>query len=193
MPRHKIDDAFSKTLTPHKDDRMLIGYFIDNEFDFHKFYSNVPKLKASSAAIKGKLVQTLKDKYQTIDAFNAAWKTKFNSFEDMNEAELPIITSASWRDMDEFFAYYLDTFFGTVSRIYRKYDPNHLLLGDRWITTSFHNKKFRDPLAEAEGKYVDVISINYYTYKIETDLLEDVYDEVGRQTDPSQRIRVRHR
>jgi hypothetical protein len=175
----KIDDAFKKTLTPHKDDRMLIGYFIDNEFDFHKFYSKVPKLKASSAAIKWKLVQTLRDKYQTVDAFNAAWKTKFNSFEDMNEAELPIITSASWRDMDDFFAYYLDTFFGTVSRIYRKYDPNHLLLGDRWITTSFHNKKFREPLAEVEGKYVDVISINYYTYKIETDLLEDVYTKSG--------------
>ena len=52
----KIDDAFGKALTPHKDDKMLIGYFIDNEYDFHKFYSNVPKLKADSAAIKGKLV-----------------------------------------------------------------------------------------------------------------------------------------
>ncbi|NBD26345.1 chitobiase/beta-hexosaminidase C-terminal domain-containing protein [Paenibacillus glycinis] len=175
----KIDGAFDKALTPHKDDKMLIGYFIDNEYDFHKFYSNVPKLKASSAAIKGKLVERLRDEYRTIEAFNAAWKTKFRSFDEMNEAELPIITSASWRDMDDFFAYYLDTFFETVSRLYRKYDPNHLLLGDRWITTAFHNEKFRDPLAKTEGKYVDVISINYYSYKIEADLLQDVYETSG--------------
>ncbi|WP_219837803.1 chitobiase/beta-hexosaminidase C-terminal domain-containing protein [Paenibacillus sp. R14(2021)] len=175
----KIDATFQKALTPHKDDRMLIGYFIDNEYDFHKFYSNVPKLKASSAAIKGKLVERMLDKYETIAAFNAAWGTKFESFDDLGEADMPVKTSASWRDMDDFYAYYLDTFFGTVSRIYRKYDPNHLLLGDRWITTTFHNKKFRDPLAETEGKYVDVISINYYSYKIETDLLQDVYEKSG--------------
>ncbi|MBM7563601.1 chitobiase/beta-hexosaminidase C-terminal domain-containing protein [Paenibacillus sacheonensis] len=175
----KIDDAFRKALTPNKDDRMLIGYFIDNEYDFHKFYTNVPKLKASSAAIKGKLVERMRDKYQTVDNYNAAWGTKFGSFDDLKEAEMPVKTSASWRDMDDFYAYYLDTFFGTVSRIYRKYDPNHLLLGDRWITTTFHNEKYRKPLAETEGKYVDVISINYYSYKIETDLLQDVYEESG--------------
>ncbi|MFC4810039.1 chitobiase/beta-hexosaminidase C-terminal domain-containing protein [Paenibacillus sp. GCM10023250] len=175
----KLDDAFSKTLTPHKDDPMLIGYFIDNEYDFHKFYSDVPKLKASSAAIKGKLVQRLADKYGTVEKFNAAWGTSFQSFADAREAALTVKTSASWADMDDFYAYYLDTFFGTVSRIYRKHDPNHLLLGDRWITTTFHNAKFRTPLAETEGKYVDVLSINYYSYKIETDLLKDVYEESG--------------
>jgi hypothetical protein len=175
----RIDRAFEKALTPHKDDRMLLGYFIDNEYDFHKFYSQVPKLKASSAAIKGKLVQTLRDKYHTVGAFNDSWNTNFNSFEEMNEAELPLKTSSAWRDMDQFFEYYLDTFFGTVSRLYHKYDPNHLLLGDRWITTSLHNTKFRNALAEVEGKYVDVISINYYTYKLEPDLLEDVYTKSG--------------
>ena len=50
----KIDECVPrKTLTPHKDDRMLIGYFIDNEFDFHKFYSNVPKLRRARLPSKG--------------------------------------------------------------------------------------------------------------------------------------------
>lgn len=175
----KIDKSFAKTVKPNKDDPMLIGYFIDNEYDFHKFYSHVPKLKASQTAIKGRLVKRLKDKYQDINKFNSHWGTSFKSFEDLKEAELPLNTSAAWSDMDAFFRYYLDTFFGTVSQIYRKYDPNHLLLGDRWITTPFHNEKFRSVMAEVEGKYVDVISINYYTYKLETDLLEDVYKKSG--------------
>ncbi|MGO4373409.1 chitobiase/beta-hexosaminidase C-terminal domain-containing protein, partial [Paenibacillus sp. MCAF20] len=137
----KIDKAFASAVKPTKDDPMLIGYFIDNEYDFHKFYSGVPKLKASKAAIKGHWVKRLKDKYQDINKFNSEWQTSFKSFEDLKEAELPLGTSAAWRDTDEFFRYYLDTFYGTVSRLYRKYDPNHLLLGDRWLTTPFHNEK----------------------------------------------------
>ncbi|WP_199613964.1 S-layer homology domain-containing protein [Paenibacillus alkalitolerans] len=175
----KIDQAFKQSLTPYKNDPLLIGYFIDNEYDFHKFYSHVPKLKASSAAIKGRLVQTLKNKYKEIDAYNSSWNTSFKSFDELKDAELPVSTSQSWRDMNEFFRYYLDTFYGTVSRIYRKYDPNHLLLGDRWMVTPFRNEKFRSVLAEVEGKYVDVISINYYSYNIETDLLNDVYTKSG--------------
>ncbi|MEV5027897.1 S-layer homology domain-containing protein [Paenibacillus sp. LPE1-1-1.1] len=175
----KLDKSFAQVVKPTKDDPMLIGYFIDNEYDFHKFYSHVPKLKASEAAIKGRLVKRLKDKYQDIDKFNSEWQTNFKSFEDLKEAELPIKTSAAWRDMDAFFRYYLDTFYGTVSRLYRKYDPNHLLLGDRWLTTPFHNEKFRSIMAELEGKYVDVISINYYSYNLDADLLKDVYAKSG--------------
>lgn len=175
----KIDEAFRKVLPPHKDDPMLIGYFIDNEYDFHKFYSEVPKLKASKAAIKRELVRKLGEKYASIDDFNAAWRMQYRSFDQLGEAELVLKTSEAWRDMDEFFAYYLDAFFGTVSRLYRKYDPNHLLLGDRWITTAFHHDKIRTLLAEAEGKTVDVISINYYTYKLELDLLQDLHEKSG--------------
>ncbi|MDQ0116090.1 chitobiase/beta-hexosaminidase C-terminal domain-containing protein [Paenibacillus harenae] len=175
----KLDAAFAKAVTPSKDDPMLIGYFIDNEYEYHKFYSHVPKLKASEAAIKGHWVKRLKDKYQEIYKFNSEWGTSFESFEELKEAELPIETSQAWRDMDAFFRYYLDTFYGTVSRLYRKYDPNHLLLGDRWLTTPFHNEKFRSVMAEVEGKYVDVISINYYSYNLDRDLLNDVYTKSG--------------
>nr|WP_245975839.1 beta-galactosidase [Paenibacillus prosopidis] len=158
---------------------MLIGYFIDNEYDYHKFYSHVPKLKASEAAIKGRLVKRLKDKYQEIDKFNSHWQTRFKSFEELKEAELPINTSSAWSDMDAFFRYYLDTFFETVSRLYHKYDQNHLLLGDRWLTTPYLNEKFRSVMAQVEGKYVDVISINHYGYALNTGLLEDVYTKSG--------------
>ncbi|WP_364146088.1 chitobiase/beta-hexosaminidase C-terminal domain-containing protein [Paenibacillus sp. LPE1-1-1.1] len=175
----KLDKTLANVLKPNKDDPLLIGYFIDNEYEYHKFYSHVPKLKASKAAIKGRLVKRLKDKYQDIDKFNSHWQTSFNSFEELKEAELPINTSSAWRDMDAFFRYYLDTFFGTVSRIYRKYDPNHLLLGDRWLTTPFHNEKFRSVMAEIEGKYVDVISINHYSYHLKPELLEDVHKKSG--------------
>ena len=175
----KLDQAFAKSVAPHADDKMLVGYFLGNEYDYHRFYTEVPKLKASSAAIKGKLVESLKAEYGTIEAFDAAWKMSFHSFDELNEAELTLKASPAWRDMEAFFAQYLDDFYGTVSKLFRKYDPNHLLLGDRWITTTFHNEKVRQTLAEASGKYMDVISINYYTYSIETALLNEVYELSG--------------
>lgn len=175
----KLEKSFAQYLAPLKDDPMLIGYFIDNEYEFHKFYSHVPKLKASEAAIKGRLVKRLKDKYQDLYKFNSEWKTSFKSFEELKEAELPLRTSAAWRDMNDFLWYYLDTFYGTVSRLYRKYDPNHLLLGDRWLMTPFLDEKFRSVMAKVEGKYVDVISINNYSYDLEAGLLEDVYEKSG--------------
>ncbi|MFD1957526.1 chitobiase/beta-hexosaminidase C-terminal domain-containing protein [Paenibacillus thailandensis] len=174
-----LEKAIQGAVEPYKDDPMLIGYFIGNEFEYHKFYSHVPKLKASKAAIKGRLVETLQEKYGTIEAFNSSWRTSFTSFDQVKEAELTLATSQSWRDMEAFFDYYVDTFYGTMTNLIRKYDPNHLVLGDRWITTPFHTEKFRTPLAEIAGKYFDVISINYYSYKLETDLLRDVYEKSG--------------
>jgi len=175
----KLDQSFAQTVAPYKDDPMQIGTFIGNEFDYHKFLTEVPKLKASKAAMKGALVDMLRTKYATIEAFNSAWKMNYKSFDELKEAQLTLKASPAWRDMEAFFADYLDRFFGTVSRLYRKYDPNHLLLGDRWITTTFHNETVRRMLSEYEGKYVDVISINYYTYKLETDLLEEVHELSG--------------
>ncbi|MGF7034820.1 hypothetical protein J2T17_005789 [Paenibacillus mucilaginosus] len=175
----KIDATFASVLPQHENDEMLIGYFLDNEYDYHKFRREVPRLKGSRAAIKLKLVSELEAKYGTIAAFNTAWGTAFTSFEEAKEQELPLKSSASWHDMNAFFELYMDTFYGTVSRIYRKYDSNHLLLGDRWITTPFHDTKLREILAEASGKYMDVISINYYTRKLETDLLSEVHAKSG--------------
>lgn len=174
-----LEKAIANSVEPYKDDPMLIGYFIGNEYDYHKFYSHVTRLKASKAAIKGRLVDTLEEKYKTVEAFNSSWRTNFTSFEQAKEAEFSLTTSQSWRDMEAFFDYYVDTFYGTMTGLIRKYDPNHLLLGDRWMTTPFHIEKFRTPLAEIAGKYMDVISINYYSYKLETDLFKDVYEKSG--------------
>jgi len=175
----KIDQAFRKALEPHRNDKMLIGYFFGNEFDYHRFYDTVPKLSASRSAIKGKLVSVLQDKYGTIGAFNTGWNTSYRSFEELKEAALPLETSAAWRDMDAFFSMYLDKLFGTVAQTFRRYDPNHLLLGDRWMMSTLHNEKIRRLVAEAEGRYVDVISLNYYAYELDADLLADIHAASG--------------
>ncbi|MCZ8523162.1 MULTISPECIES: CBM96 family carbohydrate-binding protein [Paenibacillus] len=174
----QMEKAFAASLPALKDDPMLIGYFIDNEYDYHKFYTSVPKLKGGTA-MKRKLVDMLRDQYGTVDAFNQVWQTNYGAFEDLYDAELNVRPGQPYKDMDAFFRLYLDTFYGTVSRLFRQYDGNHLLLGDRWITMTAANTRVRGLLAEASGKYLDAISINHYSAKLDKDMLSDVHTKSG--------------
>ena len=59
----------------------------------------------------------------------------------------------------EFAGYVAERYFEIVSRLIRKYDPNHLYLGSR-----FHaDVKFLQEVVEASGKYCDVVTYNYYS------------------------------
>ncbi|WP_211326569.1 DUF7594 domain-containing protein [Paenibacillus flagellatus] len=175
----KLDEAFSRVLPPNKDNKKIIGYFLGNEYHYHEFIAKVPKLKASEAAVKRALVDMLEEKYGTVAAFNAAWNASFASFADMDDSPLFIDTQQAQTDIESFLKQYLDTFYGTIARVFRKYDPNHLLLGDRWLTTPTNNAKLRGFLAEAAGKYMDVISINHYAKNLDKTMLRHVNEASG--------------
>lgn len=175
----KIDAAFSASLPALKDDPLLIGYFVDNEYHYEKFFTAVPKLKASQTGIKKRLVQMLQERYVDIAAFNANWETGYTSFADLNEASLYIDTAAAGKDIEDFFHVYLDTYYSTVKRLFAKYDTNHLLLGDRWLTLPMMNTKIRGILAEEAGKYMDVISINHYAPNLDVTMLDEIYTKSG--------------
>ncbi len=63
-------------------------------------------------------------------------------------------------DRSEFIAYVFDTYYKIVSGAIRKYDPNHLFLGERLMSEGHAYDS--QPLWKVMGKYVDVISVNYY-------------------------------
>ncbi|MGF7033214.1 hypothetical protein J2T17_004138 [Paenibacillus mucilaginosus] len=175
----RIDALFAKTLPQNKNNPYIVGYFLGNESDYHRIINDVPKLKASQAPSKRKLVEVLIAKYGTIDKFNTAWKAGYSSFDRLYEEPLALSSSQAISDMDAFLELYLDTYYGTVERLFRKYDPNHLLLGDRWLTTPSNHPKIRGILAKTAGKHMDVISINHYSPQLDRTMLQDVYDKSG--------------
>jgi hypothetical protein len=63
-------------------------------------------------------------------------------------------------DRAEFVAYVFDTYYKIVSDAIRKYDPNHLFLGERLMSEghAYDNRA----LWKVMGKYVDVVSVNFY-------------------------------
>lgn len=168
---------FAKSVAPKATDPLLIGYFLGNEQHLEILPRLIPTYKAGKVAAKGRLVEMLKEKYKTVAAFNTAWNPAkpFADFEAMKEEPLFIRTDAANADMQEFYKLYLETYYSMVHRVFKNADPNHLLIGSRWTPGTANNKA----AVETGGKYLDVISINYYGYPIEQAFLKKVHEWSG--------------
>jgi hypothetical protein len=172
-----MEKAFAAQIAPKANDPLLIGYFQGNEQHMELLPKLIPSYKASKVAAKAKLVQTLQAEYGDIAKFNAAWNpaTPFTSFEDLKEAPLFIRSDAGAADMRAFYRLFLESYYSMVTRVFHKYDPNHLLIGSRWTPGTANN----EDAVRIGGKYLDVVSVNYYTYPMERDFLKQVHDWSG--------------
>lgn len=168
-----VDAAFAKIVAPMANNPYIIGYFLGNEQLFENVIKLVPVQKSDSPS-KQKLVQWLNTKYEgKIAKFNTAWapKAPFTNFDELVNAPLFITTPAAEGDTHQFIDLYLETYYSTVTRLFRKYDPNHLLLGNRWQPGTSNSEK----LVRIAAKYMDVISVNYYSYAIDEDFLKRIH------------------
>jgi len=154
----KLDDLCKIKLEKLKNDPLFIGYFFGNEQTFEKIPAVVPQLPKTYAA-KRKLVEFLTARYKNVAQFNQAWKLSVKNFSDLASMKFSATTPKAKADMDAYLALYCDTYGKLLSSTVRKYDPNHLLLGFRWTPITAKNKI----IVENLGKYMDVISLNYYT------------------------------
>ncbi len=171
----KMDAAFAKSLAPKAADPLLIGYFVTNEPSIEDVPKVVPGLKGSKFGAKRRLVQLFQEKYPSIAAFNAAWDTKAASFDELKDLPLAITTKAASLDMQEYYKLFLEQRYGLINKYFRKYDPNHLLIGDRWMPGTANS----EPLVRTAGKYLNVVSVNYYTNGIEKEFLNRLHDWSG--------------
>jgi hypothetical protein len=172
-----FDKACAKSVAPRASDPLLIGYFLGNEQHFENLPKLVPSYKASKVPAKAKLMELLRSKYGDVGNFNKAWRPTepFVSFDQAAESPLFIQTDAAAADMRIFLQLYLDTYYSMMRRVFKKHDANHLLIGSRLTRHTAIN----EDVIRISAKYVDVISINYYTYGVEKDFLKKVYEMSG--------------
>lgn len=172
-----LDKAYSSSVAKNANDPLIIGYFLGNEQHFELLPKLIPSYKASAVAAKTKLVEQLIANYGDIARFNAAWAPAkpFTDFEQLKEAPLFIQTDAAAADMRAFTQLYLETYYSLIRRTFKKHDQNHLLIGSRWTP---HTANSED-VVRIGGRYLDVISVNYYTYGIEKDFVKKVHDWSG--------------
>lgn len=172
--RAGIERNLSRTLPAHASDPLILGYFIVNE----PIYENIPHILPTlggGQACKREFVKWLSAKYKDIAAFNAAWAIQAGAFGELNDRVLPVESSAAKADVQVFTGVFLEEYFRLITATFRRYDPNHLLIGSRLQPGTINNEQ----LCRIAGKYLDVMSFNYYTYGIDKNFLRRVYDWTG--------------
>ncbi|MCR4316546.1 MAG: hypothetical protein NUW37_09385 [Planctomycetes bacterium] len=149
----------------YKDNRDFLGYFLDNELSWTPDWrtrltmlERYVKLPASSAG-KNEVCRFFEERYGDFNSFRNAYETDARSFEELGaDMELKPKDAARFKaDGNAFLALVADAYFKKTTDAIRSVDPNHLILGARfvsWLTR-------REPL-EACARYCDVISLQHY-------------------------------
>jgi hypothetical protein len=160
-------------------DPNLIGYFIDNEIHWAPDWRTANDLfqdfllLGPEAPGKLALVNLMSARHSgSIASFNTAWQTSFSSFDDLAHVMAlgPLGTSAvADADRSAFISLVSDQFFRVTAGGIRLGDPNHLVLGIRFVAAFVPVET-----VVAAGKYCDVISANDYEFVInpQTDLYQ---------------------
>ena len=166
---HEKCAQYAKTLEDWKDDRWLIGYFLRNEPEFN-FVANLAIANEvlhnpADTHCKTGLITFLRERYQTAEKLNAAWKTAFASFEELKKPIDSCIDQypASEKDLREYSTFLIREYIRVPALACRAVAPNHLNLGLRW-------SKADNPDMMAGWEYFDVFSINCYSFDPTADL-----------------------
>ena len=156
----KIADICSK----NRNNPYLIGYYWtdtprwDVQISRQRHLSDwVSHLRNQNGAGKRQYIEFLKRNYETIEAFNKAYKLDFKSFESMLDGRfdhIDLYQSHIIRDDTEFLGVIADHLYKFAAETILEIDPNHLIFGDKYIAGDHP-----DPVLKAAAKYVDVISV----------------------------------
>lgn len=165
-----VDETVAKVASTYRDDRYLIGYFVDNELAWGLGQAEAPQLRyglatetlklGAASPAKRAFIGQLVEKYRDVENFAATWEIIARSWDELREAGLTLSSSALARpavidDLRTFTTLFAETYFRIVAKAVRRHAPHHLYLGSRF--------QARTPEAVAAcAKYCDVVSFNVY-------------------------------
>ena len=172
--RAKMDQLFAERVASGAGDSLLVGYFLANEQAFEDIPRVVPSLIAGQAC-KQELVRMLQQKYGGIAAFNQAWGMQAADFAGLASTGLPVTTPAAAADVAVFTGQFITEYYRDIAETFHKYDKNHLLIGNRWQPGTANNEQ----LCRIAGQYLDVVSVNYYTYGLDGAFLNRIHTWSG--------------
>lgn len=159
----KIAENIAREVRARTKDPLLIGWFIVNESRYDELPRLIPSLDGKHAC-KREFVAALKNKYSTVEAFNASWQAKAASFDELVDSGLAVTTDAAKMDVKVIIGSFLETYFTQIERLYRQHGENHLLIGSRLQPITIEDEK----LCRIMGNHVDVLSCNYYNFGVDT-------------------------
>ncbi len=154
------DERAREVVSPYIENRHFFGWMSDNELhaDFH--------LLDHYLALDHKN-PLLSYSYATAWSFLSASVGKENVF----------LTDITDEMRLQFRAMIYNRYFKLVSRAIKKYDPNHLFMGSRFLPGCYRDEYVN----RVAGEYCDIISLNYYgAWTPESQLMADIVRWSGR-------------
>ena len=154
------EEAIRTQVEPLKDNKSLVGYFLDNELDWGDATSG-PSVYFDQLAAKdpnrGEVVRTIQSVWTSIDKFNHDWNAKIKDWKDLDSwPTLPKHQQPYARLFSAWLSHLAEDYFRLTTTLVHKYDKNHLILGVRF-------KGYALPeVVRASRGYTNVQSINYY-------------------------------
>lgn len=166
-------------------DRGLIGYYTDNELHWWgsggHWGSNEPGEGKNMTNLvndyikqppqvpgKQAWVNYLQEKYNTIESLNEAWGSEYIEFDDLLHLAVYLAEETVLEeDKLGFLKLIAEKYFQTTSSLLKQYDPKRLNLGCRMVGNSTPDVVF-----EVMKDYVDVLSLNFYSFDLPNHLLK---------------------
>ena len=132
----KFCDKYARQLSVNQKEKNLFGYFSDNELPFYR-----------------KSLDNFLGKKDHSDPGYLAAQNWLNEHHYEN-------TAITDQMRNEFLGFVVDRYLSIVSKAIKKYDPNHMYIGCRF---NGYEKTVKE-VVTAAGKYLDLLSINYYDH-----------------------------
>ena len=156
----KFDEVARREVLPRRDDPQLLGYFTDNELGWWDdtlflYFFNQPVENKTRQVLMQVLRTHYGDDFSRLQRDFQTGSTK--SFEALTPSTRLTLREGGngMQAVDEFVFRLAQQYYRIVNEAIRRYDPNHLILGDRYAGW------YPPAVARAAGSYVDVISTNY--------------------------------
>jgi hypothetical protein len=148
-----------------RDDPYVIGYFLDNELDwaphwrrplpiFEQYLKRPPDAPGKKA-----LVRFFRERYDSVGEFGKVWAPPIESWSALAERTSlrPRNRAAATEDREAFTYLVACQYFRVATEALRKADPNHLILGSRFVSWLVPRT-----FVQACGRFCDVVSLNFY-------------------------------
>lgn len=157
----EFDFTLKRDLDRHRatsaQDPWCLGFFVDNELSWgDEFSLAIAALQSPpEQPAKKAFLEYLRSRYDSIDRLNAAWGTKYDSWEALRmSTEAPDRTKAA-EDLGTFYTQIAEEYFRRCREAVKSVAPAKLYLGCRFA--------WGNPRAtRAAAKYCDVVSFNRY-------------------------------
>ena len=136
----------------HADNPLCIGYFVDNELAWEGVVDGV-LASSSDQPARQELYRFLRERYESLEALNAAWGIDVADWGDLDGDAATSATAQ--KDLSDYFYDFSLRYFTIIRDALREHAPNQLYLGCRFSTTP-------EEAVRACAEVADVVSANLY-------------------------------